>query len=168
MLITVSLILDFSLCALVAMQGMVPISAAASEGEFAASLAPFPQLFPPVPDGFSAPGPWIPTLLPVPEMSKDLKVSKEGFSPCAEPSAAIPVPGGMQVVDSSLWLLQGLQIQGEKKYSKRWNPGTNEIRKNLAVYMNGARITLLAKMIRPRSLSIHLLLFSASNKHSKG
>lgn len=34
--ITVSLILDFGLCALLAVQGMVPISAAASEGEFAA------------------------------------------------------------------------------------------------------------------------------------
>lgn len=114
MLVSVSLILDFSLCALLAVQGMVPISAAASQGEFAASLAPFSQLLPPVPDGFSAPGPWIPTSLPVPEMSKGLEVSKEGFFPCAEPSAAISVPGGMQVADSSLWLLQGLQIEGEK------------------------------------------------------
>lgn len=144
-------------------QGMVPISAAASE-EFAASLALFPQLFPPVPDGFSAPGPWIPTSLPVPEMSKDLKVSKEGFSPCAEPSAAIPVPGGRQ----QSVIASRTAKTGRKKYSKRWDPGTNEIRRNLAVYVNGARITLLAKMIRSWSLSIHLLLFSASNKHSKG
>lgn len=114
MLIAVSLILDFSLYAPLVMKGMVPILAAASEWELAVSLVPFPQLFPPVPDGFSAPGPWIPTSLPVPEMSKDLKVSKEGFFPCAEPPAAIPVPGGMQVVDGSLWLLQGLQIEGEK------------------------------------------------------
>lgn len=126
MLITVSLILDFSLCALVAMQGMVPISAAASEGEFAASLAPFPQLFPPVPDGFSAPGPWIPTLLPVPEMSKDLKVSKEGFSPCAEPSAAIPAwwnAGGRQqsVIASRTANTGREKVLKEMKPCYKWN-----------------------------------------------
>lgn len=168
MLIAVSLIIDFSLCALLAMQGMVPISAAASEQEFTASLAPFPGLFPPVPDGFSAPGPWIPTLLPVPEMSKDLKVSKEGFCPLCwafscNPCAWWNAGGRQQSVIASR-----TANRGRKKYSKRWNPGANEIRRNLAVYMNGVRITLPAKMIRHWSLSIHLLLFSASNKHSKG
>lgn len=54
-----------------------------------------------------------------------------------------------------------------KKYSKRWNPGPNGSRRNLAVYRNGAGITPPAKLIRPWSLSIHLLLFSASNKHCK-
>lgn len=147
-------------------QGMVPISAAASE-EFAAILALFPQLFPPVPDGFSAPGPWIPTSLPVPEMSKDLKVSKESFSPCAEPSAAILCLVERRWQTAVCDCFKDCKYR-RKKYSKRWDPGTNEIRRNLAVYMNGARITLLAKMIRSWSLSIHLLLFSASNKHSEG
>lgn len=114
MSMTVSLILDFSLLCSAGSAGNGAYLSSCTRGGVC-SLAPFPQLFPPAPDGFSAPGPWIPTSLPVPELSKDLEVSKEGFSPCAEPSAAIPVPGGMQVADSSLWLLQGLQTEGEKR-----------------------------------------------------
>lgn len=56
MLIAVSLALDISLRASLVMQGTVPILAATSEDEFAAGLAPFFQLLPLVPDGFSAPG----------------------------------------------------------------------------------------------------------------
>lgn len=101
MLIIVSLALDITLGAPLVMQGTVPILAATWEDELAAGLTPFFQLLLLVPDGFSAPGSWI---LPHSPPQECLKFRGRIFllALTAEPSAAIPAPGGMQVVDSSL------------------------------------------------------------------
>lgn len=164
MLISVCLTSDIRLRAPLVAQGTRPILAATSEDRFAARAALSPRsslLW----DGFLS-------LFTGPPPQKHLQIwtAKTGtflFELCwafsCNPCTRWNAGGRQHSVITSRTANRGKK----KKYPRRWNPGPNGIRRNVAVYMNGARIIPLAKMIRPWSLSIHLLLFSASNKHSK-